>query len=578
VELAPVDFVPPAITGTAQDGQTLSASAGSWLNGPASYTYQWQDCDGTGGSCTTISGATSGTYALRSGDVGHTVRTVVTATNAGGSTPAASSPTAVVSPMPAPSNTALPVLGGSAVQGQALVTSAGSWTNGPASYTYQWEDCDSSGGSCQIIGGATTSSYALAAGDVGHTVRAVVTAHNDGGPGSATSAPSSVVTGNTGVSCSQTVGSEAAIVSAVGSAPGGSTVCIAGGSYGAMTWTGGGSRTSPVTVVPVPGASVVFTGPLKEDASYVTLESVNLSGQRWEIDGPTSNVTMENITAANFWIGSQPAGGVRNITVLGGSLGPNHTYPDNIIGSNGSSAVNSNVVIDGVLFHDQTRSSSSSHFECLQVWNADGLTIQNSKFENCSVFSIELQHVGVGSTSYPPPTPTNVTIQNNWLDCCTDFTTGVNTYSKNFSVLFASDDGEGSWKNIVVRNNSGDDGLDFGSPSADAVSYSNVRVENNAMPNWNVNAAGSSSAPAGISVDYNEWFQGSKVGAHDLGAALPTSIFTGWAGGHMPGLDLHEVAGAPTVGKGDPSFYPPTDIDGNPRTSPPDIGAFQLPH
>lgn len=376
-------------------------------------------------------------------------------------------------------------------------------------------------------------------------------------------------TSTAGVSCSQTVGSEAAIVSAVGSAPGGSTVCIAGGSYGAMTWTGGGSRTSPVTVVPAPGASVVFTGPLKEDASYVTLESVNLSGQRWEIDGPTSNVTMENIVAANFWIGSQPAGGVRNITVLGGSLGPNHTYPDNIIGSNGSSAVNTNVVIDGVLFHDQTRSSSSSHFECLQVWNADGLTIENSKFVNCSVFSIELQHVGVGSTSYPPPTPTNVTIQNNWLDCCTDFTTGVNTFYKNYAVLFASDDGEGSWKDVVVRNNSGDDGLDFGSPSGDAVSYSNVRVENNAMPNWNVNAAGSSLAPAGISVDYNEWFQGSKVGAHDLGAANPTSIFAGWAGGNMPGSDLHEVAGAPTVGKGDPNFYPPTDIDGNPRTTPP---------
>ena len=56
----------------------------------------WQDCDSSGNNCTNISGATSSSYTLASGDVGHTIRAVVTATNTGGSGPATSAQTAVI--------------------------------------------------------------------------------------------------------------------------------------------------------------------------------------------------------------------------------------------------------------------------------------------------------------------------------------------------------------------------------------------------------------------------------------------------------------------------------------------------
>ncbi len=91
----PSDTSPPTISGTAQQGDALTAGNGSWSNSPTSYTYQWQDCT-SASSCSNISGATSSTYTLQSTDVGKTVDVVVTATNAGGSGSATSAQTATV--------------------------------------------------------------------------------------------------------------------------------------------------------------------------------------------------------------------------------------------------------------------------------------------------------------------------------------------------------------------------------------------------------------------------------------------------------------------------------------------------
>src|SRR5262249_40318206 len=44
-----------------------------------------------------------------------------------------------------PTNMGLPVLSGTAVQGQTLSVSNGSWTGSPTSFAYQWQDCDSGG-------------------------------------------------------------------------------------------------------------------------------------------------------------------------------------------------------------------------------------------------------------------------------------------------------------------------------------------------------------------------------------------------------------------------------------------------
>jgi Tol biopolymer transport system component len=78
--------------------------------------------------------------------------------------------------------------GGSAPQsGQLLSASNGNWV-GAKTFTYQWSRCNSSGGSCSNIGGATGSTYAVVSADVGSTLRVTVTGTNDAG--STTSQPS----------------------------------------------------------------------------------------------------------------------------------------------------------------------------------------------------------------------------------------------------------------------------------------------------------------------------------------------------------------------------------------------------
>ena len=91
----PVNASLPSISGTTQQGQTLTSSTGTWTNSPTSYAFQWQRCDSGGGSCGSV-GSSSQTYLLAAADVGSTIRVTVTASNAGGSTPATSTQTAVV--------------------------------------------------------------------------------------------------------------------------------------------------------------------------------------------------------------------------------------------------------------------------------------------------------------------------------------------------------------------------------------------------------------------------------------------------------------------------------------------------
>src|SRR5205814_6173239 len=68
----PVNISPPTISGIAQQGQTLTASPGTWTNNPTSFGYQWQRCDSAGANCSAIAPATTPSYALAEADVNKT--------------------------------------------------------------------------------------------------------------------------------------------------------------------------------------------------------------------------------------------------------------------------------------------------------------------------------------------------------------------------------------------------------------------------------------------------------------------------------------------------------------------------
>ncbi len=178
----------PAVLGSLVEGQTLSASPGSWSGTePITYGYQWLSCNAAGESCTEISKATASTLKLVSGLIGDTVEVVVTATNVAGSHSATSSPSGKIAGI-VPANEVLPSITGSLLSGQLLSAHPGSWSGTePITYSYQWQLCSALGKGCANIGEATGSTFKLVGLDVGLTLDVVATAKNVAGSTSATS-------------------------------------------------------------------------------------------------------------------------------------------------------------------------------------------------------------------------------------------------------------------------------------------------------------------------------------------------------------------------------------------------------
>jgi PKD repeat protein len=197
LDVPPANQTPPTVTGTVEAGQTLAATDGTW-NGtrPMTFAHQWQQCDASGSSCVDIAGSNGSIYTIAAGDVGHTIRVRVLATNSGGSSAAPSEETTVVTAAPvvvAPANTAAPTITGTAAIGQLLTAHDGTFSGSPATHTYQWQQCDAAGANCTTIAGATGATYVVAAADVGHTIRVVDTATNTAGHDSSASAPTAVI-------------------------------------------------------------------------------------------------------------------------------------------------------------------------------------------------------------------------------------------------------------------------------------------------------------------------------------------------------------------------------------------------
>ena len=94
-QFTPVSSLPPTITGTPVQGQTLTTSTGTFSMTPT-YTYAWQRCDAAGATCADIVGATAPTYVVTTEDVATTLRVTVTATNRFGAATGQSVQTAVV--------------------------------------------------------------------------------------------------------------------------------------------------------------------------------------------------------------------------------------------------------------------------------------------------------------------------------------------------------------------------------------------------------------------------------------------------------------------------------------------------
>ncbi len=212
--IPPVNSVAPAITGNAYVGSTLTCSTGTWLNNPLTYSYQWK-------RGVTNVGTDQNTYAPVTGDIGSTITCTVTATNSAGSASQVSNTTAAV--IGTPVNTVAPAITGNAYVGSTLTSSTGTWTGGSLTYSYQWVRNPSTNV------GTNQNTYVPVTGDLGSTIRCVVTATNASGADQANSNNTAAVIA---------VPANTVIPAISGTASVGSTLTSTTG-----TWTGGGSIT-----------------------------------------------------------------------------------------------------------------------------------------------------------------------------------------------------------------------------------------------------------------------------------------------------------------------------------------------
>ncbi len=191
----PINSALPTVSGTAQRGDTLSSTAGTWSGLGNAYAYQWQRSTDDGNTWSAIAGATSTTYTLAVADEGSVVRVLVTASNPDGSASAASAATWTVASA-APANTVAPSISGTAVRTDTFIGALGTWGGIGNVYAYQWQRSADGGNTWTSISGATGTSYTLTVADEGSLVRLLVTATNPDGTVAAASAASATVQGS----------------------------------------------------------------------------------------------------------------------------------------------------------------------------------------------------------------------------------------------------------------------------------------------------------------------------------------------------------------------------------------------
>ncbi|MFF1460142.1 hypothetical protein [Streptomyces sp. NPDC058330] len=159
---------PPAVTGTARVGDTLTAGTGAWSVAPASYTYQWK-ADGK-----PVAGATGRTYTLPASVLGKKVTVTVTARKAGTADVESTSAAVTVAKGTAPKATTVPKITGGVKVGTKLTAAPGAWSPAATSYAYQWK------ADGKAVKGATASAYTVPAALFGKKVSVTVTARRTG--------------------------------------------------------------------------------------------------------------------------------------------------------------------------------------------------------------------------------------------------------------------------------------------------------------------------------------------------------------------------------------------------------------
>jgi len=198
---APVNTVPPSVSGAASVGSTWTLNTGTWTGTPApTFVQAWLRCSAPVASvfttvpsgCSAISGATSGSYVTTSADAGKYVTVQVAGVNSVGYalSGATSTSPVIATASTGPVNTAPPSVSGVASVGSTWTLNTGTWTGTPSpAFVQAWLRCSapvSAGFSavppgCTAISGARSTSYVVSVSDAGSYLTAQVAGTNPSG-------------------------------------------------------------------------------------------------------------------------------------------------------------------------------------------------------------------------------------------------------------------------------------------------------------------------------------------------------------------------------------------------------------
>lgn len=253
---------------------------------------------------------------------------------------------------------------------------------------------------------------------------------------------------------------------------------------------------------------------------------------------PARNITLRNTTGARFKIMNAQA-----VSVLGGSYGPSVDNPSQIkVYNPDDKAMPRDIRIEGVRFHDYTRTADDVHTECLQVYAGERISLRRNRFTNCS---------GTGSLGLTTLSSTrlkDIVVENNWFD-----ETGDAFYAVQADV---------SVENLIFRYNSSLKGLIF--TECTKTPCGSALVVGNYMP-WNHSLCVSTTRYA------HNVLLGGKCDKTDTQVSRLDFV-------DAKGFNLHLKPAANAICRGDWKNFPLRDLDGQLRQQAfrPDAGADQL--
>jgi RHS repeat-associated protein len=210
-----------------------------------------------------------------------------------------------------------PVISGTPAVGVQLGVSSGKWSGDPVAYSYQWQDCNTSGSECTAIAGAINGNYTPTSSDVGHKLVVGVTAINGEGSVATSSSASGVVASTPAAAYTQTIDAGHSInaVSCIA----GSTTCVVSDSAGQALytthvsataeagwtqWAGPGGQ-SPSQAVDCPSTALCVLADGKGLEGGNLYYATSLGGAFSEAFSPTYGADAISCASASFCVDAQ---------------------------------------------------------------------------------------------------------------------------------------------------------------------------------------------------------------------------------------------------------------------------------